>query len=81
MSGVVGNVIGTGIKMLHYETGINECEHVETDSTFDLESYISASWYPQFMNEQYYQRIEDYLPQKKISFLCLTKTCIDPISR
>ena len=60
MSGVVGNVIGTGIKMLHYETGINECEHVETDSTFDLESNISASWYPQFMNEQYYQRIEDY---------------------
>ena len=59
-SGIAGGLLGTAFKLLTYETGIQQCETIETDTNFDLASYISQPWYPQFMKEQYYQKLGEY---------------------
>ena len=42
------------------EAGAEDCKSIETDKNFDLDSYISAPWYPQYMKEQSYQKKAEY---------------------
>jgi len=57
--GAGAGALASAMKETSLREGAENCVALQTDPNFNLSSYISADWYPQYQNEQQYQKKDE----------------------